>query len=267
MCPDPQPIVPVAPGSAHEMLARPQATAPGVTIPYNGGKLIQKVDTYSIYWGSAWIKDAGQAAVAHALDSFIAAFVQGSYLDDLGKEYSHAPYTISHGVFHGPGIVVGTDPPNPVTDAQIQTQLTACIAQHHLQQTENTLFIVMIQPGTSVVAPWGQPSCGSGDDCWTGYHWATSAGLYYAVVPECQDAMQQTNLNAVDYFRMVLSHEICEAITDPIFQTGWYSDQTHGNQDEIGDPCAWRPKQFSSDGGVIQQLWSNKANGGQGGCV
>ena len=50
------------------------------------------------------------------------------------------------------------------------------------------------------------------------------------------------------------SHELCEAITDPVPPTGWY-DNKNG---EIGDICAWK---FKKVGGFNVQLeWSNKLN-------
>ena len=49
------------------------------------------------------------------------------------------------------------------------------------------------------------------------------------------------------------SHELCEAITDPIPGTGWYDDANG----EIGDICAWKTKTLG--GYVVQLEWSNEA--------
>ena len=48
------------------------------------------------------------------------------------------------------------------------------------------------------------------------------------------------------------SHELCEAITDPIPGAGWYND-TNG---EIGDICAWSFKQVA--GYMVQLEWSDQ---------
>ena len=53
------------------------------------------------------------------------------------------------------------------------------------------------------------------------------------------------------------SHELCEAITDPIPGQGWYDDANG----EIGDICAWQTKQIG--GYTVQLEWSNKS----GTCV
>jgi hypothetical protein len=50
------------------------------------------------------------------------------------------------------------------------------------------------------------------------------------------------------------SHQLCEAITDPVPGREWY-DNTNG---EIGDICARTFKTVS--GYNVQKEWSNKAN-------
>ena len=50
------------------------------------------------------------------------------------------------------------------------------------------------------------------------------------------------------------SHELCEAITDPIPGQGWYDDANG----EIGDICAWKTKKIGQY--TVQLEWSNKAN-------
>ena len=50
------------------------------------------------------------------------------------------------------------------------------------------------------------------------------------------------------------SHELCEAITDPVPGTGWY-DNANG---EIGDICAWTFKTVA--GHNVQKEWSNSMN-------
>ena len=49
------------------------------------------------------------------------------------------------------------------------------------------------------------------------------------------------------------SHELCEAITDPIPGQGWYDD----SNGEIGDICAWKTKKLGPY--TVQLEWSNAA--------
>jgi len=48
------------------------------------------------------------------------------------------------------------------------------------------------------------------------------------------------------------SHELCEAITDPIPGQGWYDDANG----EIGDICAWQTKQI----GGYTYSWNGRTN-------
>jgi len=61
-------------------------------------------------------------------------------------------------------------------------------------------------------------------------------------------------LSTLDALTSTSSHELCEAITDPIPGQGWYDDANG----EIGDICAWKTKKVGAY--TVQLEWSNKAN-------
>ena len=75
--------------------------------------------------------------------------------------------------------------------------------------------------------------------------------VFYAVVPYpgCQGCTG--TLAVFDALTSVSSHELCEAITDPVPGQGWYDD-VNG---EIGDICAWQTRVV--DGYTVQREWSN----------
>ena len=77
--------------------------------------------------------------------------------------------------------------------------------------------------------------------------------MYYAVVPYPNCAGCLGNLGPLDALTSVCSHELAEAITDPVPGQGWYND-TNG---EIGDICAWQNKKLGAY--EVQLLWSNRA--------
>ena len=64
-------------------------------------------------------------------------------------------------------------------------------------------------------------------------------------------------LSTLDSLTSTSSHELCEAITDPIPGAGWYDDANG----EIGDICAWETRKLGAY--TVQLEWSNKA----GKCV
>ena len=87
-----------------------------------------------------------------------------------------------------------------------------------------------------------------------GYHDRSAGGLFYAVVPypDCSGCLG--NPRPLDALTSVCSHELAEAITDPVPGQGWYDDANG----EIGDICAWTFKRVL--GWNVQLEWSNAQN-------
>ena len=81
--------------------------------------------------------------------------------------------------------------------------------------------------------------------------------LFYAAMPYpgCQGCTG--TLAPLDALTSTSSHELCEAITDPVPGDGWYDDANG----EIGDICAWTTKTVA--GFTVQKEWSNS----QGQCI
>jgi hypothetical protein len=231
--------------------AHAAAAAAGAQLQYNNGPLIQNVKLHALYWGSVWSTDAAQGVIASRLNAFMTSFVSGPDIDRIA-EYSIGHYAIGRGTFVAPGLLVNNDPPNSVSDAQIQAALQEWIQTFRLDVTADSLFMVFTPPGVEVVASWGGRSCGNSTGDFAGYHADIGGQVFYGVIPQCISTQQTTGLNATDALRIVLSHEICEAVTDPIFKQGWWDPDL----DEVGDPCQWMHT-TGSDGGVIQGLWSN----------
>jgi hypothetical protein len=117
------------------------------------------------------------------------------------------------------------------------------------QPNANTLYFVYLPSGVTVTQG-GSSSC----QAFCGYHDAINSQIFYAVMPypDCSGCM--TNLATFDALTATSSHELCEAITDPVPGSGWY-DQNNG---EIGDICAWQTKQVGNY--TVQKEWSNSSN-------
>ncbi|MDQ2733619.1 MAG: hypothetical protein M3Y55_01205, partial [Pseudomonadota bacterium] len=86
-----------------------------------------------------------------------------------------------------------------------------------------------------------------------GYHSDISGQIFYAAMPYPGCKGCTGSLSTLAALTSTSSHELCEAITDPIPGEGWY-DSHNG---EIGDICAWNTKKVGAY--TVQLEWSNKA--------
>ena len=229
-----------------------EAIAPVATprLTYRGGPLIAAVEVFAIFWGDAWAAEP-QAGFMSTLDDFFDYVVTSPLIDQLG-EYSVQGYTIGHGRRVG-AIALTTAPPATVTDAAVRALLKDQIASNPAvpQPSPDTLYFVFLPTGVTSELQ-GSSSCVN----FCGYH-DSDGGTYYAVMPfpDCNGCIG--SLAQLDALTTTSSHELCEALTDPVPGTGWYDDANG----EIGDICAWKTKTLG--GYTVQLEWSNA----RGRCV
>jgi hypothetical protein len=217
-------------------------------VTYRGGALIEAAKVFAIYWGQSWANDADAGDLSAAMDQFFTDILVSSLMDQL-SEYSVSDKTIGHGSFIGSQVITVDTPTRSVTDSRIQTALQNWISSGTAPQNDkDTIYFVFLEPGI-VSVMGGSRSCQS----YCGYH-NNVDGIYYAVMPYpgCDGCLG--GLAVLDALTATSSHELCEAITDPVPGTGWYDD----TQGEIGDICAWQFKQI--DGYAVQLEWSNEQN-------
>ena len=137
----------------------------------------------------------------------------------------------------------------------------------------SALYVVMTPHGVGP-SGFGTQFCAyHGDDI-------SSVGpIAYTALPYIPDAGHGCGQNAVhagaagtlDGVSMVAGHEYAEWLTDPFGGTGWVDARGYENADK----CAWIASGpgraadvvFPTGTFPVQSLWSNSANGGQGGCV
>ena len=231
---------------------RTEALAPVATarLTYRGGPLIAAVEVFVIFWGDAWNAEP-QAKLMPQLDDFFDYVVTSPLIDQL-SEYDVREYRIGPGK-RGGTILLTTAPPATVTDAAVRALLREQIASNPavMQPSPNTLYFVFLPPGVTSDLN-GATSCTS----FCGYH-DNDGGTYYAVMPfpDCDGCL--ATQSQLDALTTTSSHELCEALTDPIPGQGWYDD----SNGEIGDICAWQTKR--SGAYTVQLEWSNR----QGKCV
>jgi len=225
-----------------------EAAAPAAQLTYRKGPLIPNVEVFTIFWGDLW-KKAPQTSMIGKVNSFFDFVLTSALIDQLG-EYSVATYPIAHGRRTGSATITTASPRKSVTDAAIQTFLRQQIKSGALpKNTANTLYFLYVPPGVRVVMG-GSASC----QAFCGYHSSIGTRTFYAVMPYPSCAGCTAGLQPFDSLTSISSHELCEAITDPIPGQGWYDD-TNG---EIGDICAWQTKKIGPY--TVQLEWSNKAN-------
>ena len=224
-----------------------QATAPP-QLTYRGGPLLTNVKVYPIFWGSAWHGSQSQL-MTHITDFF--KFVLTSPLLDQMAEYNTPQLKIGHGSLVGTTVLTSPGPPKTTTDTAVRHMLQNQISLGHPvpKPDANTLYFVYLPPGVTVVQG-GSKSC----QAFCGYHNAFSNQIFYAVMPYPGCTGCTGGLNVLDALTSTSSHELCEAITDPIPGQGWYDDANG----EIGDICAWTTKKIGQ--WTVQQEWSNQQN-------
>jgi hypothetical protein len=236
-------IVPLHPGKAKA--AAPQ-TPPQLT--YRNGPLLTSVQVFTVFWGAEW-NNAPQSATLPKLNEFFDFILSSQLLDQLA-EYSVPSQKISRGSLIGTITLTSPAPGNTVDDSAIQSFLQQQISAGTLPaSTSNTLYFVFLPPGVTVTQG-GSASC----KVFCGYHDAINSNTFYAVMPYPGCAGCLGGAAAFDALTSTTSHELCEAITDPVPGQGWYDD----NNGEIGDICAWQTRVLG--GYTIQVEWSNAAN-------
>jgi hypothetical protein len=239
-------IVPIA---APRELFPHVATVPAAPPPkltYRGGQLLTAAQVFTLYIGSSW--SSGQLkTLASQIDEFF-GFVLTSELIDQLSEYSVPNFPIGHGTFLGSTVLSELQPPPSVTDAWLQTTIQNAIDSGAPvpEPGSNVLYFVYLPPGITLVQ-------GSARSCqaFCGYHDAFGKTTFYAAMPypNCHGCLG--GLSVLDALTSTSSHELCEAITDPVPGSGWYDD-VNG---EIGDICAWQTRKLGDY--TVQLEWSN----------
>jgi hypothetical protein len=230
---------------------KPRVAPVDAHLSYNGGPLLQSVQVFLIFWGAKWQTVASAAPLVQQIKTFFGDILASSLLDQL-TEYNVPGKAIGHGSLTGSVMLTDGAPVGSVADSAVKAQLKKWIKAKTIpKQNSQTLYFVYLEPGI-VSIMGGSKSCQN----YCGYHNNTGP-IYYAVMPYPSCAGCLGGLTTLDALTGTSSHELCEAITDPIPGKGWY-DNKNG---EIGDICAWNFKTVS--GHNVQMEWSNA----KGRCV
>ncbi len=217
---------------------------------YNGGAVIENVEVYTIFWGQNWETDPLYKTMSQNINNFFTAILKSPLMDQLAEYSTHNPkHTIGYGSLAGTKTFATLAPAagTSITDSAIQTALNGWIHDGIVAPVSaNSLYFIYTGVDVKVIMG-GSASCTG----FCGYH-NNMGSIYYAVMPFPNCAGCLGGLSEIDALTATSSHELCEAITDPVPGAGWY-DQVNG---EIGDICAWKFKKIA--GYTVQSEWSNK---------
>jgi hypothetical protein len=228
-------------------LHQPTLAVPAAAnMTYRDGSLLTNVEVFTIFWGKLWGASAASTDLMNKLNQFFTDILVSPLMDQL-TEYNVPSEPIGHGLFIGTKVITANAPARSVTDSAIQKQLAKWIKSQTVpKNNSNSLYFIYLDPGV-VSIMGGSRSCHS----YCGYH-NNAGNVYYAIMPYPGCTGCLGGLQLFDALTGTSSHELCEAITDPIPGRGWYDD-VNG---EIGDICAWSFKQVA--GYTVQLEWSNQ---------
>ena len=233
--------VPIRVVPMHPVKAAP--ASPRLT--YRNGPLLTNVEVFTLFWGSGW----QNSPLIQQINDFFSYIVSSALLDQLA-EYSVAGKSIGHGKLIGTLTVTSPAPAKTVQDSDLQSLIQEQINSGALPSPNpNTLYMVYTETGVTV-DQGGSASCQ--DFC--GYHDSFGSNIFYGVLPYPDCSGCTGGQDSFTALTVTTSHELCEAITDPIPGQGWYDDANG----EIGDICAWKTKTVGQY--TVQQEWSNQAN-------
>ena len=230
---------------------QPHPAPANAQLTFRNGSLIPNVQVFTIFWGRLWGSTPASTDLMNKLNKFYRVILVSPAIDQLA-EYNVPRQTIGHGSFIGTKVITADAPVGSVTDSVIRRQVKRWIAAKLApKNSPNTLYFIYLDPGIISIMG-GSRSCQN----YCGYH--NNVGrVYYAVMPYPTCSGCLGGMDAFDALTGTSSHELCEAITDPVPGSGWYDD----NNGEIGDICAWNFK--TVDGYTVQLEWSNQ----QGRCA
>ncbi len=217
-------------------------------LQYYGGPLLANVEVFVVYWGQSFV-DGTLSQYPDRINAFYDSILSSPLMDQM-EEYSTKDYKIGHGKRVGSTTITSPPSPKHISDSALRKQLKSWIASNKAfpKAGVNTLYMIYLQNGTTV-SMGGAKSCSS----FCGYHDAIDNRIFYAVMPfpGCNGCLG--DLHPFEALCATSSHELCEAVTDPIPGTGWYNME-YG---EVGDICGWSFKSLRNY--IIQKEWSNKS--------
>jgi hypothetical protein len=222
----------------------------------HGGSVMSNASFFAVYYNSQ---------PASVLQSGINSFVTNFSGSDPGMtvitQYSKSGNAISSTLGNAGSFVDNQPTPRRISDSSIQSYLASKFNAGQIAFSTSRIYGVYLPQGT--VSTLGQyRSCTS----YCGYHSSFNYNgqtAIYAVFPynDCSGC-SLSGKTVLNMETIVTSHEIREAITDPV--NAWW-ESTSGY--EADDKCAWHNLYQQTGGAWVQPEYSNALAGWPRGCV
>jgi hypothetical protein len=249
----------------------------GGPLAYHGGPVLQTVNTYAIFWIPAHLQNGGATSMSagyqtveknmltdypgHGIDNNNTQYYQGTttkkYIQNAGKL---AATYVDTNLYPASGCSDSATPGNCITDAQLESEIARVMALKGWTGGLTNMFLVFTSSGEGSCFDNTNTSCAYVQYC--AYHsFFTNSGgatvVYsnepYGNTTVCQTsaAKSPNNNPAADAAATAASHELTEAITDPLLNA-WFDSS--GN--EIGDICAYIYGSNTWDAGLANEAWN-----------
>jgi serine protease len=265
-----QSTVPVDfPGKAHGMTP---AAAAKATLQYYGGPVIPSPKVYVVWWGDPSKINPVLTATKGGIADYFAGITNSKFMDWMNEyDTTIATQVGSHKGSAGTGQRIGRGnyvstitmsdvPAGNVTDQQIQDTLNKAFDAGTLPEPdENTIYAIYFPASVSISLDQNGTSCSS----FGAYHEAaietTRHNAFYLVMPDCGFSFSG--------FTSVTSHELIEAVTDPIPTPGSNPDFPQAWNDvqgsESGDLCEGSSGTIATAFGnfKVQGIWDEASHG------
>ena len=186
----------------------------------NGGRILHHPILTLMFWGNAWTDPAATPSQGDFTNA-VSNLASGPWGTQLSQYRGIGPLTLEETV-----TITSSDPPISFTDPDVQSMIQAQITAGTVPAPDNAvdrIYCVLMPTGHS-----------SGDTPFVGQHQDfdfNGARAYWAWITN------DGTLTGGNSIPKILSHEVCEACSDPDLGSGILVDVGAEKNDEIGDVC------------------------------
>ena len=251
----------------------------GAALLYHGGPVMLSPTTYAIFWVPATLQTGASTGMSAHYQNVQTAFLSlypghgiannntQYYMTQSTGFFYYTNYIRNAGAFGGSYVDTSPypasacsdfyTPGNCISDAQVQAEIQKVMTLKGWTGGLNKMFLLFTSSGEGSCDGF---MCAYTQYCaYHSYFWNGTAQVIYGNEPYADPAHCQVPGTpspngdaAADAAATVASHELTEAITDPLINA-WQAS----NGEEIGDLCAWNYGPNNWDGGKANQQWFN----------